>query len=746
VSQVAFGLHLLAKGLAKSEPAVIKILQVHVAELDGYIENTTEDIVLAFSDIEERLFHLRLPLGNIPVFSDMLADEAFRQTVVRDHERILHIIQRTALAMDDHAKDIEKGLQSVRILRMYLLELRNEWSDQTGSLGAVYNAMAGNVDGWKREFKRLKRKAYKLARSLSMLYQVAFEIQRLVDIASADRIVNHRHQKHTQNNSNRLSTIMHSPLPQSPADPDSYTAKAQAVSIVAGFTPSTLVKTASRQESPVSIKPDSMLQRGHQQNPSLLSGNKKELGSRTDYDYTRPNTANMTPRRSVTAPVVSESQTKDTIRKERKGEQQRPKTSSSKVAERFAAPEKESNKPLARFSSKIDRFQKSTSKIFSVPAFSRRNTKRKAEPRIEPSQKESLKPMERSWIDFDTRDKQMSWSRQAGGQSDVHTLASRKDTAPEFPHLFSMSFLEDQSASDEEDLKSPEDEHMKDETGKENGHEHQITALPTMAGFKDKSSQNDDMAAEVASTYSAKNRRFRAKNLHVPPLPKPKFGKPPNSDNNHVIYQNRNWLRPKPSTVFSFISSKKGAEDASLNSPSLFRSRPGSGISETPSRPMSSQTNHIHGSTTPVPSFNSTWATPKDVSFRNVETPPVSPKAFSSSATASANMRPGTSQSSTRGSRIDSSLPSDDIPRRAPAANTHERRASSATRAKGNSDIRSASSLSMTTTLDKPQHGSLSLFPRTPTTPRVRKFVSMTSLREVTAAENLDDRPPRSQG
>lgn len=541
---------------------------------------------------------------------------------------------------------------------------------------------------------------------------------------------------------------MHSPVPQSPADPDSYTAKAQAVSIVAGFTPATLVKTTSRQESPVSIRPGSVLRRGHQQKPSE---NKKELSNKADRFYARPNTGNMTPRRSVTAPVVSESQSKDTFRKDRKGEQQRPKTSSSKVAERFALPEKTSNRPLARLSSKIDRFSKSTSKIFSVSAFSRSNTKKKskAEPKINTTQKEPLKPMERSWIDFDTRDKQMSWSHQPGAQSDVHNLASRKDTSPEFPHLFYMSFLEDQSASDEEDLKSPDEEDMKDGAGNEKDLEHQITALPSvtksMAGFKDKSSHDDDMAAEVASTYSAKNRRFRAKNLHVPPLPKPKFGKPPNSDNNHVIYQNRNWLRPKPSTVFSFISSKKGADEASLNSPSMFRSRRGSGISETPSRPMSSQTNHIHGSTTPVPSFNQTWAAPRDGSFRNVETPPISPKA-TSLATANVNTRPGTSQSSARGSISDSSGPTNEIPRKALTINTHERRASSATGAKGNGDIRSASPLSITTSLERPQHGGLSLFPRTPTTPRVRKFVSMTSLREVTAGDDLDDRPPRSRG
>ena len=542
---------------------------------------------------------------------------------------------------------------------------------------------------------------------------------------------------------------MHTPHPQSPAEPNAYTAKAQAVSIVAGFTPATLVKTTTyRQESPVSNRPNSVFRHGQQQKSSE---NKKELSNKTDRYYTHPNTNNMTPRRSVTAPVVSESKSKDAVRRERKREPQRPKTSSSKAVERFGVPEKKSNRPLSRLSSKIDRFQKSTSKIFSASAFSRSHTKKptKPESKLEITPKDSLKPMEQSWIDFDTRDKQMSWSHQPGTQYDLHTLASRKDTAPEFPHLFYMSFLEDQSGSDEEDMKSPDEEDMKNETVEENDLEHQITALPavtkTMADSKDESSENDDMAAEVASTYSAKNRRFKAKNLHVPPLPKPKFGKPSNLDNNHVIYQNRNWLRPKPSTVFSFISSKKGADESSLNSPSLFRSRHGSGISETPSRPMSSQTSHAHGSTPPVPLFNPTWASPNDVSARNFETPPISPKAFSS-ATADASMRPGTSQSSARGSIIDNSGSTNEMPRKTLTVNTHERRASSATRARGNSDIRSASPLSITTTLEKPQHGGLSLFPRTPTTPRVRKFVSMTSLREVTAADDIDDRPPRSRG
>ncbi|EED23594.1 conserved hypothetical protein [Talaromyces stipitatus ATCC 10500] len=751
VSQIVFGIHLLAKGLAKSESAVIKILQVHVVELDGFIENATEDIALAFSDIEERLSHLRLPLGNIPVFNDMLTDDAFRQRVVKDHERIEHIIRRTALAMEDHSKDIEKGLQSVGILGMYLLDLKDDRDDQTHRLGAIYLAMVGNVEGWKRELRRLKHKAYKLAISLSKLHHVAFEIQRLVDIANRNSIVattpvsrGHRHPKHIQNNSNRLATIKDSPLPQTPADAESYTAEAQVVPIVAGFTPPTLIKATSVQGNPAPMNTASMLRPDHQPKPVEK---KKDLGNKSDRYYARSNTAHTKPQRSATEPVMSGSQIKNTLRKERKEEQQRPKTSSSKVTERSTAPEKESNKPRARFGSKINQFQKSTSKIFSVSTFSRSSIKKKeneTESKIEAGKKQS-KRTDRSWIDSETHDKQMSWSHLPGERSEGHTLASRKNAAPEFPHLFYLSLLEDQSPSDEgEDLKSLHED-TKDIVNR--GDEHEITALPVMTdsmmGSKERFGPDDDMAAEVASTYSTKNRRFRAKNLHVPPLPKPKFSKSSNSDNNHVIYQNRNWLRPKPSTVFSFMSSKKGAEEASLNS----------GTSEIPSRSMSSShSSNTHGSTAPKPSFNPTWATHKDGSSRNVDTPPISPMThynlttFSSSAGANANMRPGTGQSSVYGSVGENPTPANSTSRKPSTANQHERKGSAGVRAKGSGDLRSTSPITVTTTLVRPQHGNLSLFPRTPTTPRVRKGVSTTSLREVTTADDIDDRPSRSRG
>ena len=62
VAQISFGMHLLQQGLAKSDEEVLKILQTHVDEVDGFLERTTEDFDLAQGDIAERIRYLKLPL------------------------------------------------------------------------------------------------------------------------------------------------------------------------------------------------------------------------------------------------------------------------------------------------------------------------------------------------------------------------------------------------------------------------------------------------------------------------------------------------------------------------------------------------------------------------------------------------------------------------------------------------------------------------------------------------------------
>ncbi|KAH8704720.1 hypothetical protein BGW36DRAFT_285257 [Talaromyces proteolyticus] len=189
VAQISFGLHLLANDLAKSEIHVVKILQTHVSDIDGFIERTTDDLQLALNDITERFDLLRLPLENLSIFSEMLEDPTFRQSVIIDNERIEHIITRSTLAMDDSLKDIRKGNESVNGLAFYIKEVGKEWVDRPPELDPICEAMVGNVDGWNRELRRLKRSVHKLAIALTQMTRYSLEIQRLVGVASRKGVV-----------------------------------------------------------------------------------------------------------------------------------------------------------------------------------------------------------------------------------------------------------------------------------------------------------------------------------------------------------------------------------------------------------------------------------------------------------------------------------------------------------------------------------------------------------------------------
>ncbi|KAL2011881.1 hypothetical protein VTN00DRAFT_4599 [Thermoascus crustaceus] len=184
ISQMSFGMHLLAKGLAKSESEVMKILQSHVDELDGFIERTTDDFLLAHSDIQQRVQYLRLPLENIKVFDEMLEDRSFRNSVIDDNEKIEHVIERSATALNDALKDILKGIDAINVLWSYLKQLAKEWTPGPGSFDAVYAAMIGNVEGWHGAFVRLQIRGNDLAVVLVQLGAAVSEIQRRVGVAS----------------------------------------------------------------------------------------------------------------------------------------------------------------------------------------------------------------------------------------------------------------------------------------------------------------------------------------------------------------------------------------------------------------------------------------------------------------------------------------------------------------------------------------------------------------------------------
>ncbi|KAL9011080.1 MAG: hypothetical protein Q9173_004042 [Seirophora scorigena] len=189
VAQISFGMHLLQQALAKSDEEVIKILQTHVDEIDGFLERTTEDFDLAQGDIDERVRYLKLPLEHGSVFDTMLSERNFRIAIVEGNEKIEHIIDRTAAAMNDALKDVQKGLDATRELAKYLTSVDKQWDDRSEEHDSVYLAMIGNTEGWTRAFLTLQSKGHALRRALVHLGEIVAEMQRRAGAASRKNLV-----------------------------------------------------------------------------------------------------------------------------------------------------------------------------------------------------------------------------------------------------------------------------------------------------------------------------------------------------------------------------------------------------------------------------------------------------------------------------------------------------------------------------------------------------------------------------
>ncbi|KAL9578385.1 MAG: hypothetical protein Q9212_005749 [Teloschistes hypoglaucus] len=189
VAQISFGMHLLQQGVAKSDEEVIKILQNHVDDIDGFLERTTEDFDLAQGDIDERIRYLKLPLEHGSVFDTMLNDRNFRTAIVEGNEKIEHIIDRTAAAMNDALKDVQKGLDATRELAKYLTRLDKQWDERTEEHDSVYLAMIGNTEGWTRAFLTLQSKGNALRRALVQLGSIVAEMQKRAGAARQRNLV-----------------------------------------------------------------------------------------------------------------------------------------------------------------------------------------------------------------------------------------------------------------------------------------------------------------------------------------------------------------------------------------------------------------------------------------------------------------------------------------------------------------------------------------------------------------------------
>jgi len=181
---MVFGVHLLAKRLAKSDIDVMKILQGHVDELDGFLQRTTEDFSIIHLDVRTRIQYLSLPLANLDMFDEMLQDRNFRLSLVAYNDQIEHAVDRFTLAITDSLRDLQKGKEAMGALWHYIRQLADEGCFESDRLKLFYEAMKGNMEGWVDALSKLRRRGTALSKALGQLAFAVTEMQRRVGVAS----------------------------------------------------------------------------------------------------------------------------------------------------------------------------------------------------------------------------------------------------------------------------------------------------------------------------------------------------------------------------------------------------------------------------------------------------------------------------------------------------------------------------------------------------------------------------------
>lgn len=193
MAQISFGVYLLLNGIANSNVQVVNILQGHIDEIDEYLEVTLEDVQVATEDIRERIDFLKLPMQNLPTFEKMLEDRAFRLQIVTGNEKIEHIVNRTATALQATMQDAEEGLRSTKEFAAYLEDQQNQsWRDSRPDVIDIFDAMKGNAEGWYKAFVDLQESATALDNILVRLGQMVADMDRRAGEVSRRTIVSHK--------------------------------------------------------------------------------------------------------------------------------------------------------------------------------------------------------------------------------------------------------------------------------------------------------------------------------------------------------------------------------------------------------------------------------------------------------------------------------------------------------------------------------------------------------------------------
>lgn len=184
MAQISFGVHLLHRHLAKSDDEVVKILQMHVDEVDSFLETTAEDLDIAYDDVKERTRYLRLPLEHLDIFDTMLDDKTFRTSIIDGNEKIERIVDRQARMTNATMLDVGKGLEATLELARYLKKIGEEWTHGNDELEEIYKAMVNNAEGWIRCFQACQVQGNKVGLLLVQLGNIIGEMSKRAGIAS----------------------------------------------------------------------------------------------------------------------------------------------------------------------------------------------------------------------------------------------------------------------------------------------------------------------------------------------------------------------------------------------------------------------------------------------------------------------------------------------------------------------------------------------------------------------------------
>ncbi|KAL2841196.1 hypothetical protein BJX68DRAFT_258194 [Aspergillus pseudodeflectus] len=188
-AQMSFGIHLLVKGTAKSNAAVLNILQAHVDEMDGFVSRTSEDFLIIQVDLRTRIQYLSLPLENLDLFDEMLVDRNFRMAMIDYNDKIDLAIQRFTLAINDALKDMQKGKEAISGLWQYLRRPMEDNIPLSSNLAAIYDSMLANTEGWNLAFSKLRKKGTALLYAMTQLGRAIAEMQRRVGVASRREVI-----------------------------------------------------------------------------------------------------------------------------------------------------------------------------------------------------------------------------------------------------------------------------------------------------------------------------------------------------------------------------------------------------------------------------------------------------------------------------------------------------------------------------------------------------------------------------